>query len=206
MEEQNELEENMNGKVELKSTKYFTQIKESITKKIKDMQASVIISALSVLVAIIAIYISRDAQDIARGIAFDDFILKHRTIIQIKNYAYIDNAKQLIPVPETVMMLVGNNPAKLQSEKYKIKNSSNVIIDEFSYNNGKIIFNNNQSQYTITFGGFREILKNPITTDYFLEIEIKYKSINSSKIYTYESKSKYNSRNLQWDLVFENTD
>ena len=104
------------------------------------------------------------------------------------------------------MLLVAVNPAKLLSERFFIKNANNINIDEFECNDGKIIFTGNQSQYTIFFENFRDVLKSTITAEYFLEIKIKYKAINSNIIYTYESKSKYNPSKLQWDLISENTD
>lgn len=170
------------------------------------MSPEIILNLVAILISVIAIYTSWEVKAIANSIAQDDFILKHRTFAQAKNFAYIRHEDGLmISQPEKVLVAIINNPAKLISEDYKITDDEENVIDHFEYADGKVLMNGVRGQYDITFGNFRDIIK-PANRNYYREIKIKYKSLNSKIEYEYHSKSIYNDDKKSWDLQEENMD
>ena len=169
------------------------------------MNLGIFISFIALFVSVVSIYISWAAKAVSNSIAMDDFILKHRSFVQVKNFSFIRQIDGFMEsVPETVIVVTINSPAKLISENYIIKNERHVIVDQHSYSDGKVLMNGVNSQYTVTFGDFKKELDSSTSNEYYREITLKYKALNSNKEYSYHSKSVYVDSKKSWDLREEN--
>jgi len=141
------------------------------------------------------------------SVIFNGFLLVNRPYVQAENFFALNKENILVSVPENVVMLVLNVPAKIITVKinyYIVDKEGNKKEIYSEINNNFVRYPGDKIHTSHTSEKIQELLsKNNLKIILYRFIKIDYGWLShSKKEYYFEGKWKYNSKKNSWDIEY----